>query len=180
MRAIFPLIHYGGSFFFPPSFHFSPHGAGRDLSRCLMSSQAASASFCLSAAAGSVGCKRGTVDRGCAVSKGVPCLCELNKPSVTRRLPDLLCGRGLLAYGIEEMAPGKLCLSACLSSKGEPAVPLFFFFFNSCNSTDTFKCQIASCSSPIYIYTPLRTSHPPCVMSKRPLQTFFSAASPIS
>lgn len=53
----FPLIHYGGSFFFPPSFHFSPHGAGQDLSRGLMSSQAASASFCLSAAAGSVGCK---------------------------------------------------------------------------------------------------------------------------
>lgn len=152
MRAIFPLIHYGGSFFFPPSFHFSPHGAGRDLSRGLMSSQAAYASFCLSAAAGSVGCKRGTVDRGCAVSKGVPCLCELNKPSVTRRLPDLLCGRGLLAYGIEEMAPGKLCLSACLSSKGEPAVPLFFFFLIP--ATALTRSNAKSLPAPAqYIYT---------------------------
>lgn len=55
----------------------------------LMSSETASGEFCVCAAAGSVSCAalwriEDSGKRLCVVSKGVPCLCELNKPSVTQ------------------------------------------------------------------------------------------------
>lgn len=55
----------------------------------LMSSEAASGELCLSAVAGSVSCSAlwrigDSGKRLCTVSKGVPCLCEVNKPSVTQ------------------------------------------------------------------------------------------------
>lgn len=59
-----------------------------------------------------------TVERGCAVSKGVPCLCELNKPSVTYA-SRFIVWEG--ASGIQNRGNGPWkALCVCLSYKGEP------------------------------------------------------------
>lgn len=52
--------------------------------------------------------KEGAVERGCAVSKGVTYLWELNKLLVTVRLCDLLRGRGPVLNVIKEIAHGKV------------------------------------------------------------------------
>lgn len=98
----------------------------------------------------------------CEVSKGVSYLCGLNKhlPNIwsLSRASWLTVWEG--AAGIHDMEPGKLCVRVffCLSSKAEPAVPLFnscITFLKHSNAKSLLKGSLSS------LYTPLETSRPP-------------------